>query len=76
MTTQALPYRSAVTEGPYAGTTFVYLAGGRVISYRTGSPSCYFEGPPREGDAFQSARHDMTAEALASFNAIPERASA
>jgi len=72
------PYRFA-GEGMYEGTTFVYLASGAVISYKTDSPACYFRTPPPSGPTgtrpvLYSSRREMTPEALAEFEAIPLRA--
>ena len=72
------PYRFVATEGMYEGTTFVYLASGAVISYETTSPTRYFRTPPEPAfgkmrPILHSTRHEMTPEALARFNAIPER---
>ena len=80
MTTTAdtFPYRFVAADGMYEGTTFVYLASGAVISYKTDSPARYFRTPPTSGFAgmrpiLQSTRHEMTPEALARFEAIPLR---
>lgn len=69
------PYRFTATDGPYEGTTFIYLASGTVISYKTDSPSCYHRTGPDLGGGWTrwSTRHDMTPEELARFEAIPLR---
>lgn len=70
-----LPYRFEAAEGKYAGTTFVYLADGRTVSYATGSPAWYYTTwPARPGQiACASFRHAMTPAALARFTAVPLR---
>ena len=76
--TEIFPYRFVATEGMYAGTTFVYLASGAVISYKTDSPAAYFRTPPERDFSglrpmLWPTRHDMTPEDLARFEAIRER---
>lgn len=78
MSKDTFPYRFVADGGMHEGTTFVYLASGAVISYKTDSPACYFRTPP--APAFGKMRpilhttcHEMTPEALARFGAIPLR---
>lgn len=75
MSTDTFPYRFAAVSGMYAGTTFVYLDGDRVIDYRTDSPDCYYEtGPQVAGQVLRpSVRRDMTPEDLAWFNSSAQR---
>jgi hypothetical protein len=67
------PYRFRAETGMYEGTTFIYLADGSVISYRTDSPGWYFQVAPSlsPGQLRHSVRCAMTPEVLAGFEAVP-----
>ena len=77
-TTGAFPYRFVATSGMYEGTTFIYRGDGSVISYETDNPAYYHlaarapaGSPVRPGLWWPVSRHEMTAEKLAAFEAIP-----
>lgn len=78
MSKDTFPYRFVAEDGMHEGTTFVYLASGAVISYKTDSPTCYFRTAPEPAfgglaPILWSDRHAMTPEELARFEAIPLR---